>query len=128
MYETLVKAHGGLAILALLLSLGWTGVALAGPSGAVARVGGLRKAVYIGAVAITSLVGLLGLVLVGFNPDWAGQVFTWVGIAVLVAYPILGAKSRRAHAGGEKAAAIGLSVAMLAILAITYWLMLAKPF
>ncbi|MBO0903950.1 hypothetical protein [Jiella sonneratiae] len=128
MYETLVKAHGGLAMLALLLSLGWTGVALAGPSGAVAAVAGWRKAVYVGAVAIVSLVGLLGLGLVGFNPDWAGQIFTWVGIVVLVAYPILGAKSRRAYASGEKGTAIGLSIAMLALVVLAYFVMTAKPF
>ncbi|MAU94673.1 MAG: hypothetical protein CMP81_02115 [Fulvimarina sp.] len=128
MYETLVKAHGGLALLALLLSLGWTGVALTAPSGAVSAVSGMRKGVYVGAVALTSLVGLLGVVLLAMMPDWAGQAFTWVGLVVLVAYPILGARSRRAYAGGDKGQAIGLSLAMLAILVFTYWVMVAKPF
>ncbi|MBO0661120.1 hypothetical protein LQ948_00905 [Jiella sp. MQZ9-1] len=128
MYETLIKAHGGLAMLAVLLSLGWTGVALAGPSGAAGMVTGIRKVVYIGAVAVTSLVGLLGLVLVGLRPDWAGSAFTWIGLATLVFYPILGARSRRAHAAGQKGAAIGLSVAMLLLLLVTYWVMMAKPF
>ncbi|NDW07206.1 hypothetical protein [Jiella pacifica] len=128
MYETLVKAHGGLAMLALLLSIGWTGVALTAPSGAVSAVGGMRKAVYVGAVALTSLVGVLGLVLVAMMPEWMGQVFTWVGLAVLVGYPILGAKSRRAYAAGEKTTAIGLSVAMLALVVFVYWVMVAKPF
>ncbi|TFF21620.1 hypothetical protein E3C22_13050 [Jiella endophytica] len=128
MYEILVKAHGGLAMLALLASLGWTGVTLAAPSGAVTTVGGLRKVVYVAAVAITSLVGLIGLVLVGFNPDWAGHAFTWVGLAVLVLYPICGAKSRRAFANGKKGTAIGLSIAMLALVAVAYALMVAKPF
>lgn len=128
MYETLVKAHGGLALLALLLSLGWTGVTLTAPSGIVSAVSGMRKGVYVGAVALTSLVGLLGVVLLAMMPDWAGQAFTWVGLVVLVAYPILGARSRRAYAGGDKGMAIGLSLAMLAILVFTYWVMVAKPF
>ncbi|WAP70270.1 hypothetical protein [Jiella pelagia] len=128
MYETLVKAHGGLALLALLLSLGWTGVTLTAPSGVVSAVSGMRKGVYVGAVALTSLVGLLGVVLLAMMPDWAGQAFTWVGLVVLVAYPILGARSRRAYAGGDKGQAIGLSLAMLAVLVFTYWVMVAKPF
>ncbi|MCE7029816.1 hypothetical protein [Jiella avicenniae] len=128
MYEILVKAHGGLALLALLLSIGWTGVALTAPSGAVSAVGGMRKLVYVAAVALTSLVGLLGLVLLAMMPDWAGQAFTWVGLAVLVAYPILGARSRRAYAAGEKTTAIGLSVAMLALVVLAYGVMVAKPF
>jgi len=128
MYEILVKAHGGLAMLALLLTLAWGGVALATPSAGQATMGGVKKAVYIGAVALTSLVGLLGLILALMAPAWFGAVFTWVGIAVLVAYPIAGARSRRALAAGNMGMAAGLSVVMLVLVAITYWLMLAKPF
>ena len=128
MYELLVKAHGGLALLALLLSIFWVGVAMSAPSGAVTTVSGMRKGVYVGAVALTSLVGVLGVVLLAMMPSWAGQAFTWVGLVVLVAYPILGAKSRRAYASGQKGTAIGLSVAMLALVVIVYGLMVAKPF
>ena len=53
------------------------------------------------------------------------MIFFLIG---LVAYPILGARSRRAYAGGDKGMAIGLSLAMLAILVFTYWVMVAKPF
>ena len=129
MYEILVKAHGGLAMLALLLSLGWTGVTLAASNQATgAAFGGLRKGVYIGAVALTSLVGVLGLVLLIFLPEWLGQIFTWIGVGVLIAYPMVGARSRRALVAGDKAQAIGFSLAMTAMVIIAYGAMVAKPF
>ena len=59
MYAMLLNAHVGLAVLALVLTLGWAAVVVA-TTGAPGR---LSRTVYIGAMASTGLAGVTGVVL-----------------------------------------------------------------
>ncbi len=119
-------AHSGLAMLSVLLTLAWAGIVVAFPGGAT-TIGGVRKGVYIGAMAITGLVGLTGLIAVAMSP-YLTMWFPWLGLLAVMVHGWAGAKGRRALVAQGKGRAIGMAVVQLAVLVIAYGLMTAKPF
>lgn len=128
MYELFNHAHKGLAMLSVLLTMGWAGVALTA-SRAVAGLGRPYRLVYAGAMVTTGLVGLSGLVLVAAGKGiWLSQAFPWLGLAAIVGHGIAGARSRRALLAGERVPAVAAGALQLLLLVAAYGLMTLKPF
>jgi hypothetical protein len=123
MYALLLMSHAGLAVLALLLTLGWAALVVAG------SVGPSRwsRPVYSGAMASTGLVGVTGLIL-AFAGGFAKMAFPWIGLVAVVGHALAGARSRRFLAADRKGAAIAAVALQVALLLVAYGVMSAKPF
>ncbi len=125
MYPILSEAHRGLAMLAPLLTAGWAAIVLI--SDPAQALGPGRRAVYLGAMISTGLVGVTGLVIVALGP-YLTMIFPWLGLALVAAHGMAGARSRRAFMAGAKSrAVVAAGLAVLALL-VAYGLMVAKPF
>ena len=99
MYAILLKAHVGLAVLALALTLGWAAIVAA----TTAAPGRSSRLVYIGAMASTGLVGVTGLI-AAFAGGFATMAFPWIGLVAVVGHAVAGARSRRSLAGRPRGA------------------------
>lgn len=126
MYTILAQSHSGLASLALLFTIAWAVVVALAPAGLTA-LGGFRKVVYIGAMAITGLVGLTGLVMMVMG-SWYAFGFIWIGLLAVILHGLAGVRSRKAIVAGAKTRAVGMAVAEVAFLVIAYGLMTVRPF
>ena len=123
MYALLLNAHVGLAVLALLLTLGWGAFVVA----AKAAPGRWSRLAYVGAMASTGLVGVTG-VIAAFAGGFATMAFPWIGLVAVVGHGVAGARSRRLLVGNRKAAAIAAAASQVALLLVAYGVMTAKPF
>ncbi|MGA2492607.1 MAG: hypothetical protein ABSF67_06605 [Roseiarcus sp.] len=123
MYALLLKAHVGLAVLALVLTLGWGAIVVA----ATAGPGRSPRLVYIGAMASTGLVGVTG-VIAAFAGGFATMAFPWIGLVAVAGHGFAGARSRRSLAADRKRAAIAAAALQAALLLVAYGVMTAKPF
>jgi hypothetical protein len=119
----LLKAHVGLAVLALVLTLGWGAIVVA----ATAGPGRSPRLVYIGAMASTGLVGVTG-VIAAFAGGFATMAFPWIGLVAVAGHGFAGARSRRSLAADRKRAAIAAAALQAALLLVAYGVMTAKPF
>ena len=123
MYAMLLMAHVGLAVLALLLTLGWTAFVVAASPGR----GRPSRLVYIGAIASTGLVGVTGIVL-AFAGGFATMAFPWIGLVAVAGHGFAGARSRKFLAADRKGAAIAAAALQVVLLLVAYGVMTAKPF
>ena len=123
MYALLLMSHMGLAVLALLLTLGWAAFVVAGSPGP----GQLSRPVYIGAMASTGLVGVTGVIL-AFAGGFATMAFPWIGLLAVAGHGFAGARSRRFLAAGRQGAATAAAALQVALLLVAYGVMTAKPF
>jgi len=123
MYAMLLRSHVGLAVLALLLTLGWAAFVVA------AKAGPRRSSrlVYVGAIASTGLVGVTGVIL-AFAGGFATMAFPWIGLVAVAGHGVAGARSRRFLAADRKGAAIAAAALQVVLLLIAYGVMTAKPF
>ncbi len=123
MYAMLLTAHVGLAVLAVLLTLGWAAIVVA-PSAGPGRP---SRLVYIGAMASTGLVGVTGLI-AAFAGGFATMAFPWIGLVAIAGHGFAGVRSRRFLAADRKSAAIGAAALQVVLLLVAYGVMTAKPF
>jgi hypothetical protein len=123
MYDILLSAHVGLAVLALLLTLGWASFVVA----ATAVPGRASRLVYIGAMASTGLVGVTGVV-AAFAGGFATMAFPWIGLVAVVGHGFAGVRSRRDLAENRRSAAIAAAGLQVVLLLVAYGVMTAKPF
>jgi hypothetical protein len=123
MYVTLVKAHAGLAVLALALTLVWAVMVVAAKAGP----GRASRLAYVGAVASTGLVGLTGVIL-AFAGGFVTMAFPWIGLVAVAGHGIAGARSQRFLAADRRGAAIAAAAVQVALLLVAYGVMTAKPF
>jgi len=123
MYAILLNAHIGLAVLALLLTLGWAAIVVAASAGP----GRSSRLVYIGAMASTGLVGVTG-VIAAFAGGFAAMAFPWIGLVAVVGHALAGVRSRRFLAADRKGAAIGAAALQVVLLLVAYAAMTARPF
>lgn len=126
MYNIFNEAHRGLAILSLLLTLGWAGLLLAArqPMAELARP---HRLVYAGAMASTGLVGITGIVVTAMGP-WMATLFPWLGLVAVAGHGVAGARSRRALVAGDRTSALVAAGVQIVLLAAAYGLMTVKPF
>lgn len=122
MYAILLKAHIGLAVLALLLTLGWAALVAAS-----AGRGRSSRLVYIGAMASTGLVGVTG-VIAAFAGGFATMAFPWIGLVAIAGHGFAGARSRRYLAADRQRAAIGAVALQVVLLLVAYGVMTARLF
>ncbi|ANI16232.1 MULTISPECIES: hypothetical protein [Pseudomonas] len=128
MYELLSQTHKGLAMLSVLLTLGWVSIVLTAPRIA-GELGRPRKLVYTGAMAMTGLTGLSGLVLVVVaQGTWLKLIFPWLGLIAVAGHGFSGTSSRRALVAGSKMPALVAASLQLLFLITAYGLMTLKPF
>ena len=127
MYTMFNHSHQGLALLALLLTLGWAAVVLLAPR-TTQPLGRMQRLCYIGAMAATGLAGLTGLLLVLLQSSWMTLLFPWLGLVAVVGNGIAGARSRKALIAGNRALAIVAVVVQILLLVAAYGLMTVKPF
>ena len=123
MYALLLKAHVGVAVLALLLTLGWGAIVVATAAGPSRS----SRLVYIGAMASTGLTGVTG-VIAAFAGGFATMAFPWIGLVAVAGHGVAGARSRRFLAADRKSAAIAAAALQVALLLVAYGVMTAKPF
>ena len=123
MYALLVKGHVGLAVLALLFTLGWAALVVAATAGPRRS----SRLVYIGAMASTGLAGVTGVIL-AFAGGFATMAFPWIGLVAVAGHGFAGARSRRYLGVDRKGAAIGAAVLQLVLLLVAYGVMTAKHF
>ena len=81
MYAILLKAHVGLAVLALALTLGWAAIVAA----TTAAPGRASRLAYIGAIASTGLVGVTGVV-AAFAGGFATMAFPGFGLVAVAGH------------------------------------------
>jgi len=128
MYELFNHGHKGLAMLALLLTLGWAAVALFTPHAAVG-LGRMQRLLYIGAMAVTGLAGVSGLVLVALAMGaWLALLFPWLGLVAVAGHGFAGVRSRKALVADNKSTAVVAVVLQILLLVAAYGLMTVKPF
>lgn len=127
MYTMFNHSHQGLALLALLLTLGWAAVVLMAPR-TTQSLGRMQRLCYIGAMAATGLAGITGLMLVLLQSTWMSLLFPWLGLVAVVGHGIAGARSRKALIAGNRALAIVAVVVQILLLVAAYGLMTVKPF
>ena len=127
MYTMFNHSHQGLALLSLLLTIGWAGVVMFAPQG-LGTLGGARRLCYIGAMALTGLAGVSGLMLMLLNGVWMTLLFPWLGLLAVVIHGIAGVRSRKALLAGNKGTAVVAVVVQILLLVATYGLMTVKPF
>ncbi|HJE28464.1 MAG TPA: hypothetical protein K8U95_04660 [Pseudomonas nitrititolerans] len=128
MYELFNHGHQGLAMLSLLLTLGWAAVVLFAPRPS-AGLGGMQRLFYIGAMAVTGLAGVSGLVLVALAMGaWLALLFPWLGLVAVAGHGFAGVRSRKALVAGNKATAVVAVVVQILLLVGAYGLMTVKPF
>jgi hypothetical protein len=118
MYATLVQAHVGLAVLALVLTLGWAAIVVA----TTAAPGRSFRLVYIGAMASTGLVGVTGLI-AAFAGGFATMAFPWIGLVAVVGHAVAGARCRRSLAADRRGAAIAAAALQVVLLLVAYGVM-----
>jgi hypothetical protein len=123
MYAILLNAHIGLAVLALLLTLGWAAIVVAASAGP----GRSSRVVYIGAMASTGLVGVTG-VIAAFAGGFATMAFPWIGLVAIAGHGLAGVRSRRYLAADRKRAAIGAAALQVVLLLVAYGVMTARLF
>ena len=123
MYATLLKSHVGLAVLALLSTLGWAAIVVLAKS----APGRSSRLAYIGAIASTGLAGVTGVVL-AFAGGFATMAFPWIGLVAVAGHGLAGARSRRFVAADRKGAAIAAAALQVVLLLVAYGVMTAKPF
>ena len=123
MYAFLLMAHVGLAVLALLLTLGWAAFVVAASAGPSRS----SRLVYIGAMASTGLTGVTGVIL-AFAGAFATMAFPWIGLVAVAGHGFAGVRSRRYLAGDRNGAAIGAAALQAALLLVAYGVMTTKPF
>jgi hypothetical protein len=123
MYVILLSAHVGLAVLALLLTLGWASFVVA----ATAAPGRSSRLVYIGAMASTGLVGVTG-VIAAFAGGFATMAFPWIGLVAIIGHGVAGVRSRRDLAENRRGAAIAAAGLQVVLLLVAYGVMTAKLF
>ena len=123
MYAMLLIAHVGLAVLALLFTLGWAAFVVAASAGR----GRSSRLVYIGAMASTGLVGVTGVIL-AFAGGFATMAFPWIGLVAVAGHGFAGARSRRYLAADRNGAAIGAAALQVVLLLVAYGAMTAKLF
>ena len=128
MYELFNHAHKGLAMLSVLLTIGWAGVVLFAPRAAAGLVR-TQRMVYVGAMASTGLTGVSGLVIVALALGaWLVMLFPWLGVLAVVGHGIAGVRSRKALVAGNRAGALVAVVLQILFLVAAYGLMTVKPF
>src|SRR5690606_1761170 len=128
MYEMFNHGHQGLALLSLLLTLGWAAVVLFAPR-PTANLVGMQRLFYIGAMAATGLAGVSGLVLVALAMGtWLALLFPWLGLVAVAAHGFAGVRSRKALVAGNKGMAVVAVVVQILLLVAAYGLMTVKPF
>ncbi|WP_312477752.1 hypothetical protein [Stutzerimonas nitrititolerans] len=128
MYELFNHGHQGLAMLSLLLTLGWATVVLFAPRPS-AGLGGVQRLFYIGAMAVTGLAGVSGLVLVALAMGaWLALLFPWLGLVAVAGHGFAGVRSRKALVAGNKSTAVVAVVVQILLLVAAYGLMSVKPF
>lgn len=127
MYTMFNHSHQGLALLSLLLTLGWAGVVMFAPQG-LGGLGGVRRLCYVGAMALTGLVGVTGLLLMLVNSAWMSLLFPWLGLAAVVVHGFAGVRSRKALLAGNKGTAVVAVIVQILLLVAAYGLMTVKPF
>jgi succinate dehydrogenase hydrophobic anchor subunit len=123
MYALLLKAHVGLAVLALLLTLGWAAFIVAASAGA----GRWSRLTYIGAMASTGVVGVTG-VIAAFAGGFAAMAFPWIGLVAVAGHGFAGMRSRRYLAADRERSALGAAALQVALLVVAYGVMTAKHF
>ncbi|WOF45029.1 hypothetical protein KNJ79_09215 [Sphingopyxis indica] len=126
MHDTLIDAHHGLAVTAVLFTAFWVLIVLGAPRRPV-RLGRLGRPVFTGAMMSTGAAGITGLLLLA-SGKWLTMAFPWVGVAAVTGYGMAGAHSRRSLRSGQKASAGFAAVVQLLLLAAAFALMEAKPF
>ena len=127
MYTMFNHSHQGLALLSLLLTLGWAAMVLLAPR-TVATLGRPQRLCYIGAMATTGLVGVTGLLLGLLQGSWMTMLFPWLGLAAVIGHGIAGVRSRKTLIAGQKAAAVVAVIVQVLLLVAAYGLMTVKPF
>lgn len=125
MYHVFNHAHQGLAMLSVLLTIGWAAVVLFAPR--VPDLGRVQRLVYVGAMASTGLAGLSGLVLVALESGWLTMLFPWLGLAAVAGHGICGKRSRKALVAQSRVPALALVALQLLLLIAAYGLMTVKP-
>ena len=123
MYALLVKGHVGLAVLALVLTLGWGAIVVATTAGP----GRSSRLIYVGAMASTGLAGVTGVIL-AFAGGFVTMAFPWIGLVVVAGHGFAGARSRRYLAADRRPAAIAAAALQAALLLVAYGVMTAKLF
>jgi len=127
MYKLFNHGHQGLAMLSLLLTIGWAVVVLLAPR-VTAALGRTQRLFYIGAMVATGLAGVSGLVLVLLQSSWMALLFPWLGLVAVAGHGFAGARSRKALLAGKKPVAIAAVVVQILLLIAAYGLMTVKPF
>jgi hypothetical protein len=122
MYAVLLRAHIGLAVLALPLTLGWAAFVVTASAGS----GRSSRLVYVGALASTGLTGVTGLI-AAFAGGFAAMAFPWIGFVAVVGHGVAGARSRREMVADRKSAAIVAAALQVLLLLVAYAVMTAKP-
>ncbi len=123
MYGLLLMSHMGLAVLALLLTLGWAALVVAAKAGP----GRSSRPVYVGAMASTGLAGVTGVVL-AFAGGFATMAFPWIGLVAVAGHGFAGARSRRFLAAARQGAATAAAALQVVLLLVAYGVMTTKPF
>jgi len=124
MYTMFNHSHQGLALLSLLLTIGWAVMVMIAPR-TTTTLGRTQRLFYIGAMAATGLAGLTGLALVG---AWMTLLFPWLGLVAVAGHGFAGVRSRKALVAGNKGTAVVAVVVQILLLVATYGLMTVKPF
>ncbi|TBW37632.1 hypothetical protein EYW49_11030 [Siculibacillus lacustris] len=124
--HALIEAHRGLAMLAVLATVGWAAAALFTPL-ASGGLGRLHRLSYVAAMATTGLAGLTGLVVVVLGTAPAA-LYPWFGLVAIIGHGVAGARARRALVVGRRDTVVaGVAVQGLLLLA-AYGVMTVKPF
>jgi hypothetical protein len=119
MTDLISPAHSGLAALSLVTTLGWLVVVAFGPIG-------LRRPLYIAAMASTGLVGLSGLATMVVG-GWWPVVFPYVGLAAVAVHAAAGGIAKRDLAAGRRGAAVVAALVQVLTLIAAYGIMTVKP-
>lgn len=128
MYKLFNHGHQGLALLSLLLTIGWAVVVLFTPR-ITAALGRTQRLFYIGSMAATGLAGVTGLVLVALaTGSWLALLFPWLGLVAVAGHGFAGVRSRKALLAGNKTVAVVAVVVQILLLVAAYGLMTVKPF